>query len=85
MKKTVIRVKPKYIERLKELNHASIGSMADNLHTQPQTIWYNINNNTPTMTRMDWLLDIQRVLKLESADEIVERVEIEIANKHSII
>ena len=66
MAKSNFSVKGEVLQKLKSLNHETIGKMADNLCIQPQTIRYHIENNTPTLVGMDWLIEIQRVLELDN-------------------
>lgn len=85
MRKTKIKVKSAILSKLKNLNHQSIGMIADFCHTQPQTVISHIRNNAPTLLRADYIEIIKEVLYLNPEEVIFEKVEDDQENKHSVL
>lgn len=69
-----IQVKEEYITLLKAISHKDAGEIADNLGVKPPVVRTHIQNNTPTLLRADWKMEIQRVLGLDNLTELYEEI-----------
>lgn len=73
-KKTTTVLKPEILQRLKELNHETIGTMADRLGITPQIVRLHIAQSTKSTTKHEFMQEVRRVLKLKASEEITMAV-----------